>query len=182
MSSTSVPDPAPPSASDRAMRDLLRELWVHEDNLLNHRVTWLVTSEGLLLTAFGIFLQVPSTAWSFLAACTLQQWFPWIGILLSACFAFGIFAAHSAMGDIQERYFRKNFDDNTLPLYPGKSRIGAGQLVSKIIPFLFFAVWIAVIIVTDTAPKCSSYGAGCANSTLPHSSSATINPSAAASR
>lgn len=31
----------------------LREQWTHEDNLVNHRLMWLILSEGLLFTAYG---------------------------------------------------------------------------------------------------------------------------------
>ena len=30
----------------------LREQWTHEDTLVNHRVSWLILSGGLLLTAY----------------------------------------------------------------------------------------------------------------------------------
>jgi hypothetical protein len=36
----------------------LREKWKHEDDLINQRVTWLLTSQGFLLTAFGVIAKL----------------------------------------------------------------------------------------------------------------------------
>jgi len=36
----------------------LREKWVHEDGLINQRVTWLLTYQAFLFTAFGVIVQI----------------------------------------------------------------------------------------------------------------------------
>ena len=40
-------------ATDWDLYRALREQWTHEDNLVNHRLMWLILSEGLLFTAYG---------------------------------------------------------------------------------------------------------------------------------
>ena len=37
-----------------AIYDDLREKWKHEDELINKRVTWLLSSQGFLLAAYGV--------------------------------------------------------------------------------------------------------------------------------
>ena len=41
------PQPVP----DWELYRALREQWTHEDNLVNHRLMWLILSQGLLFTA-----------------------------------------------------------------------------------------------------------------------------------
>lgn len=36
----------------------IRAKWVHEDALINQRVTWLLTSQGFLFTAFGVIVKL----------------------------------------------------------------------------------------------------------------------------
>lgn len=33
------------------------ERWVHEDNLINHRLTWLLTSQAFIFSAYGLALK-----------------------------------------------------------------------------------------------------------------------------
>ena len=42
----------------QALYEDLREKWLHEDDLVNHRVTWLLTSQALLLGVFGILTKL----------------------------------------------------------------------------------------------------------------------------
>jgi hypothetical protein len=38
--------------------DDLRSKWVHEDNLINQRVTWLLTMQAFLLTSYGVLAKL----------------------------------------------------------------------------------------------------------------------------
>lgn len=71
----------------------LREQWVHEDNLINHRMTWHILSNGLLLTAFGILLR-DGTRVPLLSI-------PAIGMFMSFLVGAAIYAATDAMYDIR---------------------------------------------------------------------------------
>src|SRR5208283_3026898 len=31
----------------------IREKWIHEDNVINHRITWLIVSQSMLLAVYG---------------------------------------------------------------------------------------------------------------------------------
>lgn len=48
-----APPPKPTELPDWDLYRALREQWAHEDNLVNHRLMWLILSQGLLFTAFG---------------------------------------------------------------------------------------------------------------------------------
>ena len=39
---------------DPELRAEARERWVHEDILINHRLTWLGVTQGLLFYSFGL--------------------------------------------------------------------------------------------------------------------------------
>src|SRR5215207_9741780 len=38
---------------------VVRDKWVHEDNLTNHRLSWLLDSQALLFAAYGVFIAAP---------------------------------------------------------------------------------------------------------------------------
>ena len=46
-------EPARSPLPDWELYRALREQWTHEDNLVNHRLMWLILSQGLLFTAYG---------------------------------------------------------------------------------------------------------------------------------
>ena len=54
------PQPQPP---DWELYRALREQWTHEDNLINHRLMWLILSEGLLFTAYGTLSTAKMHCW-----------------------------------------------------------------------------------------------------------------------
>jgi hypothetical protein len=51
------PSLAEPSLGHFLYSDL-RSKWVHEDHLVNHRVTWLLTSQAFFITAFGVLAKL----------------------------------------------------------------------------------------------------------------------------
>lgn len=48
-------------SSTRDQTEDLREKWTHEDDLINHRITWLFVSQTLLFAGYGLLLQVRSS-------------------------------------------------------------------------------------------------------------------------
>src|SRR5262245_22268936 len=74
----------------------LREQWTHEDNLVNHRLMWLIHSEGLLFTAYGT-LSTSHLHW-------LVFGFPFFGMAVAAVIGVSIYAALAATDEISERY------------------------------------------------------------------------------
>ena len=70
-----LPD-APPTPNDWSFYNALREQWTHEDNLINHRLMWLILSQGLLFTAYGT-LNVDQHRW-------LVKGFPLFGMAVNS--------------------------------------------------------------------------------------------------
>jgi hypothetical protein len=70
--------------------------WTHEDNLINHRLMWLILSEGLLFTAYGT-ISTAKMHW-------LVYGFPFFGIAVAAVIGVSIFAAIAATEYIQQQF------------------------------------------------------------------------------
>ena len=45
-------NPTPSSLPDRELYRAPREQWTHEDNLVNHRLMWLILSQGLAIAGY----------------------------------------------------------------------------------------------------------------------------------
>ncbi len=111
----------------------LREQWTHEDTLVNHRVSWLILSEGLLFNAYR--------AQAGMADHWLTMAFPFFGTLVAALLGAGIYAAMAATQDV-----RRQFDDAGLgdlcPLAPAGRLAQQGRWAARALPFVFGAMWI----------------------------------------
>jgi hypothetical protein len=111
----------------------LREQWTHEDNLVNHRLMWLILCEGLLFTAYGT-LSTAKLHW-------LVFGFPFFGMTVAGVIGVSIFAALDATDEI-----RRQFDEAGLAhvcsLTPDR-RIGRrGRWAAQALPFVFGALWL----------------------------------------
>jgi hypothetical protein len=140
----------------------LREKWKHEDDLINQRVTWLLTSQGFLLTAFGVIAKLrleeqegvlPITT---LVGFTEKLWVLYsVGELLIAVGAVvvtfflrdGIVAAALAMREIKvelvrHKRARRVWRGIKVDILKGTSRAGAApaQAMAK----TFLSVWALV--------------------------------------
>ncbi len=124
---------------------LLREHWTHEDDLINHRVSWLILSQGLLFASYSIFIQLPAPQYT-AKVQYLVKYLPLMGLGISLFFTYGIYAALSAMDDIKDRYQCSGFDESLAPLYPSKSRLFQGKLPARIMPFLFVILWLIALL------------------------------------
>ena len=69
-------DKLPQNLPDWDLYHALREQWTHEDNLVNHRLMWLILSQGLLFTAYGT-LTIDKHRW-------LVYGFPVFGMAVAA--------------------------------------------------------------------------------------------------
>ena len=132
------PDPvATPSEAatpqDWELYRALREQWTHEDNLVNHRLMWLILSEGLLFTAYGT-LSTAKLHW-------LVFGFPFFGMAVAGVIGLSIFAALAATAEIAERYQHSGLGRRCPPLTPSQ-RIGhRGKWAAQALPFVFGALW-----------------------------------------
>jgi hypothetical protein len=115
----------------------LREMWTHEDNLVHHRVTWLILSEGLLFTAYRAEA-AGSANWLALA-------FPLFGMLVAALIGVGIYAALAASEEVRAEYERAGLSD-LCPLAPASQLAHQGRWASKALPFVFIAMWLLAFV------------------------------------
>ena len=84
--------------------DNIRRLWEHEDNLINHRMTWLGVVQALLFAAYGTLLNLKpnETCVSLEQIKGIQEMIIWVGFFTSALIAIGIAAAIFAMYKIKK--------------------------------------------------------------------------------
>lgn len=86
---TSQDAPAPPCKDARETRGMIR----HENDLMNHRLTWFMTAEGLLFTALGFALSKDNVA----MAKQLIPVLSFVGILLPPSASIVLDAADAAI-------------------------------------------------------------------------------------
>lgn len=114
----------------------LREQWTHEDNLVNHRLMWLILSQGLLFTAYGT-LSSAKLHW-------LVFGFPFFGMAVSAVIGVSIFTALAAMDEVSRQYDAAGL--HTLcSLSPGRHVGSRGQWAAQALPFVFAALWLLAL-------------------------------------
>lgn len=115
----------------------LREQWTHEDTLVNHRVSWLILSGGLLFTAYRAE-GANSGNWLALA-------FPLFGMLVAALIGVAIHAALAAADDVRREFERSGLAD-LCPLAPASRLARRGRWAAKALPFVFGAMWLLALV------------------------------------
>lgn len=111
----------------------LREQWTHEDTLVNHRVSWLILSEGLLFNAYRGQDQAAGH-WLALA-------FPAFGTLVAVLLGAGIYAALSATQEVRRQFDATGLAD-LCPLAPAGHLAQRGRWAARALPFVFGAMWV----------------------------------------
>ena len=115
----------------------LREQWTHEDTLVNHRVSWLILSGGLLFTAYRAEA-AGSESWLALA-------FPLFGILVAALIGVAIHAALAASDDVRREFERAGLAD-LCPLAPASRLARRGRWAAKALPWVFGSMWLLALL------------------------------------
>jgi hypothetical protein len=110
----------------------LREQWTHEDNLVNHRLMWLILSNGLLFTAYGT-LSSAKLHW-------LVIGFPFFGIVVAAVIGVSIYAAIEATSEIKRRFDATRLAE-LCSLTPSNRSGNRGKWAAQLLPFVFGALW-----------------------------------------
>jgi len=117
----------------------LREQWTHEDTLVNHRVSWLILSEGLLFTAYRAQGAESASSGNWLALA-----FPLFGMLVAALIGVAIHAALDASEDVRREFDRSGLAD-LCPLAPAGRLARRGRWAPKALPFVFGAMWLLAL-------------------------------------
>ena len=126
----------------------LREEIRHEDNLLNQRISWLVSSQSFLLTGFAIALNGPLQAKSAKyeqLGLLLVSLIPIVGVLISLISQVTILAGVIHMQQI--RRLAGAFHPAHLPGVQGTSLTRwFGLSGPTVTPLIFLAVWLVVLV------------------------------------
>ncbi len=111
----------------------LREQWTHEDNLVNHRLMWLILSEGLLFTAYGT-LSTAKLHW-------LVFGFPFFGMMVAGVIGVSIFAALEATYEVQRAFDNAGLG-YLVNLTPNTRIAHRGKWAAQALPFVFGGLWL----------------------------------------
>ena len=132
-------DSAPELSPDEltACAETLRQMWQHEDNIANHRITWFTTTQGLLFAALALVVKEQ--------AGSLKPVLVAVGV--GSClltFASLLLGSH-AKARLQ-KWWKKNEGNYAGPPVIGfyvKAGSLAGYLApSNLLPLLFGGAWL----------------------------------------
>jgi hypothetical protein len=141
-----------------------REKIIHEDNLINHRIMWAITLNGLLFSAYGFSLMADSGAMAVLTSTAtpsqivahqtlmstigiLRQGMVYVGIDSSLAAFVGIAAAYQAIQD-DAIFFERQIKQSSREPSAWPSTIGRpctnimGMVSGLAVPLLMAAVWV----------------------------------------
>jgi len=122
-------------------RDQGRERWIHETDLINHRLNWLGISQGLLFTAYGLVATNTNPNVQD-RADQLLEYIARAGLTLAAVILLGVFAAHVAMALIfYDSREKPNWNMFGVRWYT----TAIGALTALSIPLVFAALWWALL-------------------------------------
>jgi len=111
----------------------LREKWTHEDNLINHRLGWLLTSQTILFAGYGVLLQkqqIPQERVSFMLTLIAG-----LGAVTSALLLLSVVAAIVALFALRKCNQKLNPDGIAFLL---------GIVTPIGLPLVFFVAWIVL--------------------------------------
>ena len=169
------------NASDAALRRQLeegllklekekhaRERWWQEDNLVNQRLNWLLTSQSLIGAGYGFLITKISTEACSMTTQELHLFIqisrggPMLGFLLSCFLLAGLHAALQAQKELQllNPNIRLGVSNRTTWL---------GHATARGVPFLFATVWAFAFFAVDlsSAPNGRQCGDLNVNQTKP---------------
>jgi hypothetical protein len=132
-SSTPTLTPTSSLSADWELYRALREQWTHEDNLINHRLMWLILSEGLLFTAYGT-LTTAKLHW-------LVFGFPFFGMVVAGVIGVSIFAAIVSAAEVKKQFDAAGLE-RICKLTPAHHISGFGSWASRGLPFVFGGLWL----------------------------------------
>ena len=120
----------------------------HEDNLLNQRVSWIVSSQAFLLTGYAILLNGPQVLRSERFERThhlLMTLIPLTSIAVTALIWLGILAGILAMRDLRVCAAQHpSYDASHVQGRALTRRIGLA--VPALIPIVFLVTWLLLIL------------------------------------
>ncbi len=112
-----------------------------EDGLVNNRLTWMVTTQGLLFAAIALVARNDTTNSNLIKVLT--KWLPVTGMFLSAVCFFGVLGATKAIYDLMKEWKLLSYDGGPRP-FGGTIAALLGLVLRFSLPILLFAVWYKI--------------------------------------
>ena len=128
--------------------ETIRKRIEHEDNLLNQRVSWIVSSQAFLLTGYAILLNAPLQLRSEhfeRSHALLMKLIPLTSICVTVLLWFGILAGIWAMRDLRacaER--RSEYEASHIQGRPLTRVIGLAT--PALVPVVFLITWLLLVL------------------------------------
>jgi hypothetical protein len=127
-----------------------RERWLHEDDLINHRLTWLLVAQTILFAGCAPLLDLLFDSEKKLKGCNreivlfiVQSVFPWVGFGIAVSIGVGIAGAIIAMCFIH--HYANKERGNTFEYGVHWLPSILGQLAGGFLPVLFAVTWYSLI-------------------------------------
>ena len=112
-----------------------------EDGLVNYRLTWMLTTQGLLFAALALLAGKEIDV----DMRTMLAWLlPRIGIALSVIAFLGVSAANNQITYLKKKWKKLDYDKAPRP-HGGPWAWWFGLIPGLGLPVLFFAAWIYVL-------------------------------------
>jgi len=126
--------------------DLARQI-EREDNLINTRMTWLLTLQGFLFTALALIMKVDDGGLYFLLMVLL----PLTGVILSVFGFYGVWGANIALKELKEIWYER-YEKNGNPekekfIRPFGNNVASkkGGVPSFYLPIILAVVWLLIL-------------------------------------
>lgn len=147
---TTVPEPGIPSA-DLDYYRILRAQIEHEDDLVGSRISWFVTSQSFLFSAYAIMasgLPANPTAAYVSSKHMLLVVVPIVAIMTALLILLAIMSGLGAMADLRKLY-RENagrIPPGLPPIQGSRFTRMTGMAAPVLLPILFMGVWMFLLL------------------------------------
>ncbi len=141
------------SVKYRELYKILRAYVVHEDNLINNRLGWLLTSQGLLFSAYAFSLGKENISKLHIVIFILGISISIISFIIVSQAQMAIESLRKSWQDLENFSDKELFPQLTSGLKSNESRSSSDHLLSRsvlAIPLAFFIAWICLSGVWDT--------------------------------
>ena len=128
-----------PRSADWDLYRALRDQWTHEDDVMNHRLMWLILSQGLVFTAYSTLSRAGHRL--------LIVAFPFFGITVAAVVGASIFAAVQSTAVVERRFDEADLE-RLCSLAPSSRTTAQGRLAGQALPFVFGTLWLLALITS----------------------------------
>lgn len=141
----------PPEESEK-LYPIYRQYLVNEANLINARLTWLLTIQGFVFATYGLVVasQRPWVSW----AVSVLRWLPVFGAAVSLVALASILAARFAADEVFNKWKNLPHSDAFKALMPeirGGGHPwahGLGLVAPWLIPLALCAIWVALFFLS----------------------------------